>query len=493
MLARFRQRLTYANVMSTAAVFIALGGSSYAALHIDSADIANNSVRGVDVRNRSLSERELKRNALGGRSIRESRLGRVPHAREADLLTGMSAADLLLKCPSGTFPIADVCVETTSRQPASYGVGGSRVRNYRCAGGTRTTATHPRRAAGRAQRSSTRARRGADLRGVPELDRWRARRRVRDRPGRKRRDHAEHRRWREGLPLRRRPQQLRTPDARPLQHGREEMSSLSAHLRQSEDHSRLRFHPACPVCRHDRLAGSLTGDELVSRRVQAALAAGLMAFSTSGASVAVASEPDEVSEGTSEVLAPGDAGSNADFDPGSEAMELPDEAPAAPEPVQPPLPTATISASLEQEPATDVVERVASDVVSADPSVSEAPPAAPPASDAPQADGAPPVAEAAPGDSGPKPERAERRAERPAKHAVVSGSRRRPGRRASRARRRGAGASRRRGRSASSPARAPDMQRPVTACTSSTAASPCGRSPPTCSETARASLAWRMR
>ena len=66
MLARLRQRLTYANVMSTAAVFIALGGSSYAALQIDSADIANNSVRGVDVRNRSLSERELKRNALGG-------------------------------------------------------------------------------------------------------------------------------------------------------------------------------------------------------------------------------------------------------------------------------------------------------------------------------------------------------------------------------------------------------------------------------------------
>ena len=63
---KLRQRLTYANVMSTVAVFIALGGSSYAALQIDSADIANNSVRGVDVRNRSLSERDFKRNALGG-------------------------------------------------------------------------------------------------------------------------------------------------------------------------------------------------------------------------------------------------------------------------------------------------------------------------------------------------------------------------------------------------------------------------------------------
>jgi hypothetical protein len=118
---KLRERLTYANVMSTIAVFVALGGSSYAALQIDSGDIANNSVRGVDVRNRTITQRDVKRNTLGGRSIRESRLGRVPHARDADRLGGMSAADLLVKCPSGTFPIADVCVETVARAPASYG------------------------------------------------------------------------------------------------------------------------------------------------------------------------------------------------------------------------------------------------------------------------------------------------------------------------------------------------------------------------------------
>jgi hypothetical protein len=115
-----RQRLTYANVMATIAVFIALGGSSYAALRIDSSDIANNSVRGVDVRNRTLSDRDVKRNGLTGRSIRESRLGRVPHAREADRLGGMTATDLLLKCPEGTFLIADVCVETTPRSAVNY-------------------------------------------------------------------------------------------------------------------------------------------------------------------------------------------------------------------------------------------------------------------------------------------------------------------------------------------------------------------------------------
>jgi hypothetical protein len=119
---RLRERLTYANVMSTIAVFIALGGSSYAALRIDSGDIKNNSVRGVDVRNRTLSERDVKRNALTGRSVRESRLGTVPRAREADRLGGKTATDLLVKCPPATYPIADVCIEATPRPAAAYGI-----------------------------------------------------------------------------------------------------------------------------------------------------------------------------------------------------------------------------------------------------------------------------------------------------------------------------------------------------------------------------------
>lgn len=128
MLEKLRQRLTYANVMSTLAVFIALGGSSYAALRIDSGDIANNSVRSLDVRNRTLSDRDMKRNALTGRSIRESRLGAVPRAREADRLGGKTATDLLVKCPAATYPIADVCVETTPRPAAAYGIAA-----YQCA------------------------------------------------------------------------------------------------------------------------------------------------------------------------------------------------------------------------------------------------------------------------------------------------------------------------------------------------------------------------
>jgi hypothetical protein len=105
-----RRHLSYANVMATAAVFIALGGSSYAAL----------TITGADVRNRSLTYRDLQKNTLGGNRVKESRLGRVPRARDADRLNGLSAGRLLMRCPEGTVPVSDVCVETTARGPAPY-------------------------------------------------------------------------------------------------------------------------------------------------------------------------------------------------------------------------------------------------------------------------------------------------------------------------------------------------------------------------------------
>jgi hypothetical protein len=106
-----RRHLSYANVMATAAVFIALGGSSYAAL----------TITGADVRNGSLTKRDLRKNTLDGSRVRESRLGKVPRARNADRLNGVSAARLFVRCPGSTVPVSDVCVETSSRDPLPYG------------------------------------------------------------------------------------------------------------------------------------------------------------------------------------------------------------------------------------------------------------------------------------------------------------------------------------------------------------------------------------
>jgi len=117
-----RNRLTYANVMATLAVFIALGGSSYAALRIGSKEIRNNSVRSKDVRNRSLTGSDVAKNRVGGGAIKESTLGQVPSAGNADRVGGRTAEELRVKCPAGTVPGGGVCIEENPSPPLPYGI-----------------------------------------------------------------------------------------------------------------------------------------------------------------------------------------------------------------------------------------------------------------------------------------------------------------------------------------------------------------------------------
>ena len=118
------------------------------------------------------------------------------------------------------------------------------------------------------------------------------------------------------------------------------MGSLSAHLRQPEDHGRLAFHPECPVCRRERLVGALPAEAVVSRRTQALLAAGVLALSTAAPTAVLAAEPDQEQQGTA---APGQIGQHRsadspDFDPGGASTDLPfdagpaPDAPASPDP-----------------------------------------------------------------------------------------------------------------------------------------------------------------
>jgi hypothetical protein len=96
------------------------------------------------------------------------------------------------------------------------------------------------------------------------------------------------------------------------------MASLSAHLRQTGDHGRLGFHANCPVCREERLFGTLSSDGVVSRRTQAALATGAMAFSLATSSPVWAQEPDSRQEGTVAPQEP-NQGRDGDVPDGSEA------------------------------------------------------------------------------------------------------------------------------------------------------------------------------
>jgi hypothetical protein len=55
---------SYANVLATAALFVALGGSSYAAVEITGKDVRDGSLTGADIRNNSLTSADIKNGSL---------------------------------------------------------------------------------------------------------------------------------------------------------------------------------------------------------------------------------------------------------------------------------------------------------------------------------------------------------------------------------------------------------------------------------------------
>jgi hypothetical protein len=59
-----RSRVWYANVVATVALFVALGGTSYAALTITGDNVKDSSLRGVDVKNSSLTTSDVKNASL---------------------------------------------------------------------------------------------------------------------------------------------------------------------------------------------------------------------------------------------------------------------------------------------------------------------------------------------------------------------------------------------------------------------------------------------
>ena len=69
------------------ALFVALGGSAYAAIVITGKNIRNSTVVGADIKNGALASRDLKKDSVGGVAILESRLKTVPAASQADGLS----------------------------------------------------------------------------------------------------------------------------------------------------------------------------------------------------------------------------------------------------------------------------------------------------------------------------------------------------------------------------------------------------------------------
>jgi hypothetical protein len=99
---RVTARLGFANVTAVLALFVALGGSSYAAMRVGSEEIADNSIRGrdihrntirgTDVRDGDLKSRDIRDNNVTGDDVKESSLASVPSAQDAQTLSGSPAS-----------------------------------------------------------------------------------------------------------------------------------------------------------------------------------------------------------------------------------------------------------------------------------------------------------------------------------------------------------------------------------------------------------------
>jgi hypothetical protein len=63
-MAALRPRISYANVVATLALFLALGGTSYAALTITGKQVKNSSLTGKDVKNGSIAGGDVKKGSL---------------------------------------------------------------------------------------------------------------------------------------------------------------------------------------------------------------------------------------------------------------------------------------------------------------------------------------------------------------------------------------------------------------------------------------------
>jgi hypothetical protein len=88
------RRPSPALVIAMLALFVALGGTGYAAAtgSIDGREIKNNTISTNDIRSNTVRGSDVRTNTLTGSDISETRLGKVPSASKADSATSATSA-----------------------------------------------------------------------------------------------------------------------------------------------------------------------------------------------------------------------------------------------------------------------------------------------------------------------------------------------------------------------------------------------------------------
>lgn len=94
---QLRKRLTYANVMSSIAVFLVLGGATAIAAglaknSVGPKQLKKNAVTAVKIKNNAVTTAKIKNGAITGAKVNAGSLGTVPNASHADSATKADSA-----------------------------------------------------------------------------------------------------------------------------------------------------------------------------------------------------------------------------------------------------------------------------------------------------------------------------------------------------------------------------------------------------------------
>lgn len=132
---KLNRRPSPALVIACLALFVALGGTGYAAIilpknsvgakqiragAVGSPEIRNSTIRSGDIAQNTILGRDVRAGTVGSREIAESKLGTVPRASVAETLGGLTAPQLKVGCPPDT-ALSGLCIETAARPPMSPG------------------------------------------------------------------------------------------------------------------------------------------------------------------------------------------------------------------------------------------------------------------------------------------------------------------------------------------------------------------------------------
>jgi hypothetical protein len=99
---RLRKRLTYANVMSSIAVFLVLGGATaFAASKIGTSQIKANAITTGKIKKEAVTTAKIKKDAVTGAKVKESSLGEVPSAGNANTVNGQSVTKVFKTMHAG--------------------------------------------------------------------------------------------------------------------------------------------------------------------------------------------------------------------------------------------------------------------------------------------------------------------------------------------------------------------------------------------------------